>query len=79
MIVIIFIITITEQAVVFVNKITAITEVHEEPEKEGSKFTLFLKCFMLFSTFFMLFYLLFYMYFRLDAKCITINQTSKNC
>jgi hypothetical protein len=38
--VIIFIITITEQGVVFVNKITAITEVHdEEPEKEGPKFT----------------------------------------
>ena len=54
--IIIFIITITEKGVVFVDKITDITEVQgEELENKGTKFNLFLNYFMLLYIVFMLF------------------------
>ena len=54
--IIIFIKAITEKGVVFVNKITDITEVQgEELENEGTKFNLFLYHFMLLYIVFMLF------------------------
>ena len=54
--IIIFIITITEKALVFVNKITDITEVQgEELENEGTKSNIFLYYFMLLYIVFVLF------------------------
>ena len=51
-----FTITITEKGVVFVKKITDITEVQgEELENEGTKFNLFMYHFILLYIVFMLF------------------------